>query len=143
MLAYLIAGCFVPLGSWWVLARLSRRLRGEFQTEIGRLSKTIRALENKLSSQNSGNGNPSQAANIRIIAAKSKEHLRGSLGSDHAVSISSKTEEAITATLSAFLGQKVQIRSIKLLENHDLSVPWVTQGRIAIQASHNQFVSHE
>lgn len=144
MLAYLIAGCFVLLGCWWMLARISGQLRGEFQTEIEHLWNTIRRLENKSNPQTSGDGDLSKIANIRIITAKSKEQLRGLPGLNHEPSqISPETEEAIKATLSAFLGQKIQIRSVKLLESHDLAIPWVTQGRIAIQASHNQFVSHE
>lgn len=138
---HLAADCAVLLAFWWMLMRTSKQFRTELRTEVDRLSNTIRALEES-TNKASGNGDLTKVANIRIIPSTLTEQLTGSPGSNHEHSqISPETEEAIKATLSAFLGQKVQIRSVKLVEEPELAATWVTQGRIAIQASHNQFAS--
>jgi hypothetical protein len=144
MPTYLIAVCIVVLGGWWIIARMALQLRNEFQTEINRVSSALRALEEKPGQQIAGDGDPANIASIRIVAEKSAGGQRTSPGTHHeAAQISGETQEAIRATLSAFLGRKIQIRSVKPLESHDAAMTWITQGRIAIQASHNQFVSHE
>jgi hypothetical protein len=144
MPTYLIAVCIVVLGGWWIIARMALQLRNEFQTEINRVSSALRALEERPCQQIAGDGDPANIASIRIIAEKSAGGQRTSPDTHHeAVQISGETQEAIRATLSAFLGRKIQIRSVKPLESHDAAMTWITQGRIAIQASHNQFVSHE
>ncbi len=144
MLTYVIAGCTVVLGCWCIVARMTRHLRTELHTEINRLSSTLRALEEKPRQQTAGDGDPANIASIRIVAEKSARGQRTLPGiRQDAAQISAETQDAIRATLSAFLGRKIQIRSVKPLESHDAAMTWITQGRIAIQASHNQFVSHE
>jgi hypothetical protein len=136
----LIAGCALLLAFWWMLMRTSKQLRTELRTELDRLSDTIRKLEEKSSRQTSGNGDLTKIANISIIPEKS---IAQSLpGSNHQpAQISPETKAAIQATLCAFLGQKIRIRSVKLLQDDTPVATWVTQGRIAIQTSHSQPVS--
>jgi hypothetical protein len=44
----------------------------------------------------------------------------------------------ITETITALLGRKVHIRSVKILRTHDtVSSSWAQQGRVVVQASHN------
>ncbi len=65
-----------------------------------------------------------------------------------AQSISAPTEEhqevspevllVIAAAVTAFLGKKVKIRSAKMLQTpYEIVNPWVQQGRVVVQASHN------
>lgn len=148
MPTYLIAGCFVLLGCWWIVARMALQLRSELQTEISRVSSTLReieerALEERPQREISGNGDLTDSGSIRIAGKVNGKHRTVPHAHHEDGQISAETQEAIGATLSAFLGRKIQIRSVKPLESHDAALTWITQGRIAIQASHNQFVSHE
>jgi methylmalonyl-CoA carboxyltransferase 12S subunit len=44
----------------------------------------------------------------------------------------------IAAAVTAFLGKKVRIRSAKMLQTpYEIVNPWVQQGRVVVQASHN------
>lgn len=44
----------------------------------------------------------------------------------------------IAAAATAFLGKKVRIRSAEMLQTpYELVNPWVQQGRVVVQASHN------
>ncbi len=44
----------------------------------------------------------------------------------------------IAAAVTAFLGKKVRVRSSKMLQTpYEIVNPWVQQGRVVIQASHN------
>jgi len=44
----------------------------------------------------------------------------------------------IAAAATAFLGKKVHIRSAKMLQTpYEIVNPWVQQGRVVVQASHN------
>jgi hypothetical protein len=43
----------------------------------------------------------------------------------------------IAATVTAFLGKKVRIRSAKMLQSpYEIINPWAQQGRVSVQASH-------
>jgi hypothetical protein len=142
MLTYLIVAVgSVLLACWWMLTRTSKRLRNEFQTEIDQLSNGICELKGKLSEPTAGNGDLTKVATVQVIAPKSTESLK-SLPEEknRMMQISPESLDAIKATLAAFLGQKVRIRSVKLLGTPDPALTWVTQGRIAIQTSHDQYV---
>jgi hypothetical protein len=142
MLLHFIADCIVLLGFWWMLLRTSKQLRTELRTEIDLLSNKLRALPEQASEHSPANGNVPRTADIQIIPAKSAQQFRVSSSSNHEPpQISRETEEAIKATLSAFLGQTIRIRSVKLVENRPTEANWVTQGRMAIQASHSQIVA--
>lgn len=142
MLIHFIADCVVLLGFWWMLLRTSKQLRTELRTEIDLLSNKLRALQERSSEQSLAKPNGARVSDIQIIPIKSAQQFRVLSSSNHEPpQISRETEEAIKATLSAFLGQKIRIRSVKLVESHSPEANWVTQGRIAIQASHNQFVA--
>lgn len=149
MPTYLITACIVLLGSWWIVARMALQLRSEFQAEINLLESRLRALEEgmleqKAQPQCTGDDGLADHRSIRIITGKSNGEHRELSGAIHEDGqISAETQEAIRATVSALLGREIQLKSVKPVEGHETGMTWITQGRIAIQTSHNQFVSHE
>jgi hypothetical protein len=148
MFISVVIGLAVMLACWWMLTRTSRQLRKEFHSEVERLSDIIRDHEHKSvakitekkTSGESENGNRTIIPDIRMITDKFEEDVLVFSHSRESTEISPETQEAIKATLSASLGQNVRIHSIKLLENHDPPMTWASQGRMAVQSSHNQRV---
>jgi hypothetical protein len=140
MLIPMMVACVVALACWWMLARTAKQLRRELHIEIEKLSIALRSLEQKYGEPSSeGDGHLANISDIQIVGAKSVEPGVVLVGqSPQQAEISLEAQEAIKATLSAFLGQRIRIRSIKLLQKHDPALAWITQGRIAVQLSHNQ-----
>jgi hypothetical protein len=54
-----------------------------------------------------------------------------------------ETEAAIQALLTSIAGHEVKLRSVRLIEGSAPANSWATQGRVAVQMSHNQRISHE
>jgi hypothetical protein len=125
-----IAGCVVVLACGSMLAWTSGQMRREFQTRLGTLSAAVRILEQDAAERAAAADTPAPAdipRMARMIAA----------GQDP-TAIPPETQAVIKATLSALLGHKVRIRSVKLLEKADAATTWAAQGRIAVHTSHNQ-----
>jgi hypothetical protein len=124
-----IAGSVVVLACGSMLAWTSGQMRREFQTRLGTLSAAVRILEQE-AAERAAADTPAPAdipRMARMIAA----------GREPAA-IPPETQAVIKATLSALLGHKVRIRSVKLVEKADAATAWATQGRIAAHTSHNQ-----
>ncbi len=51
--------------------------------------------------------------------------------------VTPRTVSIIAAAVTEFLGQKVRIRSVKMLQEPDAVSRWVRQGRAMVQGSHN------
>ncbi len=51
--------------------------------------------------------------------------------------VTPRTVSIIAATVTEFLGQKVRIRSVKMLQEPEAVSRWVRQGRVLVQGSHN------
>jgi len=51
--------------------------------------------------------------------------------------VTPKTVSIIAAAVTEFLGKKVRIRSVKVLQERDAVSRWVRQGRAMVQGSHN------
>ncbi|MGA2369852.1 MAG: hypothetical protein ACLPPV_21895 [Candidatus Korobacteraceae bacterium] len=51
--------------------------------------------------------------------------------------VTPKTVSIIAAAVTEFLGKKVRIRSVKVLQEPDAVSRWVSQGRAMVQGSHN------
>ncbi|MFZ0313633.1 MAG: hypothetical protein WAL85_13075 [Candidatus Korobacteraceae bacterium] len=51
--------------------------------------------------------------------------------------VTPKTVSIIAAAVTEFLGKKVRIRSVKVLQQPDGVSRWVRQGRAIVQGSHN------
>jgi hypothetical protein len=51
--------------------------------------------------------------------------------------IPSETLAIIAASVTAFLGKKVKVRSARMVQTPYAANPWARQGRVLIQGSHN------
>jgi hypothetical protein len=54
-----------------------------------------------------------------------------------------ETEAVVQALLTSIAGHEVKLRSVRLIEDSGPANSWATQGRVAVQMSHNQRISHE
>ncbi len=98
-----------------MLKRTGAELRREFQRQIDALS-NVKILERT-------GGSASAAASAQASATEE---------------ITPETLRTITETVSALLGRKVRVRSVKVLPTPDATInSWAQQGRVVIQASHN------
>jgi hypothetical protein len=98
------------LGSRRALQRTCAELRREFQRQLDALSAKVETLE-----RSAGAG----------IAAATDE-------------VTPEVLRTITETVSALLGRKVRIRSVKILQTPEATASsWAQQGRVVVQASHN------
>ena len=48
-----------------------------------------------------------------------------------------ETLAVIVASVTAFLGKKVRVRSVRRIQTPYPANPWAKQGRVTIQGSHN------
>jgi hypothetical protein len=71
-----------------------------------------------------------------------KLHLTSQSDTHCASSIPPETEAALQALLSSIEGYKVKLRSVTLIEDPDPNSAWATEGRVAVQMSHNQRINH-
>ncbi len=132
---YWLIAALVIAGSIAVFIRSRRVLEqksAELQRQIDSLSAHIRTLE--------------QTAEARTAVAESMKTERlaemavpSVAAQTHAhEEITPETLATITETVTALLGRKVHVRSVKLLPAADaIANPWAQQGRAVIQASHN------
>jgi hypothetical protein len=142
MLTVVIAGCVVVLACWCMLAWVSRQMRSEFQRQFGTLAAAVRTLEQGAAGRAVAPV-PVDVPKIEIVAARSTESLAVLPAAvQESRAIPPETQAVITTTLSALLGHKVRIRSVKLLEA-GAATTWSTQGRVAIQASHHPHVTRD
>src|SRR5579863_608735 len=118
MLAVAIAGSVLVLACWYMLS-VCRRQRREFQKDIDALAAAIQALE--------------KARTERTPTIDALPVARVAPNASGPVEIPSETHEAIKAALSAFVGHKIRVRSVKLVENGEAATTWATQGRVAVQ----------
>jgi hypothetical protein len=141
MLTVVIAGCIVVLACWSMLMWMSTKMRNEFQREFGALSGVIRTLEQEAAghAKAAETSLPADITKIEIVAAQpTKPTAARPFTDQESTAISPETHVAIKAALSSFLGHDIRIRSVELLETPDVATAWATQGRIAVQTSHDQ-----
>jgi hypothetical protein len=121
--ALFIAGCLaVFISLRFMLMRTCAELRLEFQRQIDALSAKITALEEKASARTAG-------------LARGKIEASAVPGASD--EITPETLAAIAETITALLGRKVHIRSVKILETPNaIANPWAQHGRAVVQASH-------
>jgi len=79
---------------------------------------------------------PSEKAKLEIVATKAEDANAAALAPGESGLTPPEMHSLIEATVSAHLGQRVRIRSVKLVEQPDEAASWATQGRIAIHSSH-------
>lgn len=123
MFAIAVAASISLVACWYMLGSC-RQTRRELQGQIDTLSAAVQAL------QQSG-AERGLTVDARVAANPQPPAIEPPGG------IPSETQEAITTALSAFVGHKVRVRSVKLVDYPDAATTWVTQGRVAVQASHN------
>jgi hypothetical protein len=142
MLAATIAGCILLLVFWLVLTRFSRQIRTEFQKKIDVLSASLENLQTERAVAASA-----IAENIaKTEFVSEKPVLFPELlppATSGSTEISAETHDAIKTMLFAAVGHEVRIHSVKLLESPEVPTTWATQGRLTVQASHNQRASRD
>jgi hypothetical protein len=128
--ALVIAGWLaVFISSRLMLKRTCAELRLEFQRQIDSLSANVRALEQTAAARTvavaPGKMEPS-AAQAQVPATQTSDE------------ITPETLATISETVTALLGRKVRIRSVKILETPNaIANPWAQHGRAVVQASRN------
>jgi len=128
------------VAAWLALLISSRRmlkntvaeLRLEFQRQIDSLSAQVRDLKE------AGGARSAAVATGKTdtsVAASAPAQVAVAQGADE---ITPETLAKIAETITALLGRKVQIRSVKVVPTTDaIANPWAQQGRAVIQASRN------
>jgi hypothetical protein len=134
---YLLIAALVIAG--WIAVFISSRRALEWkcaepQRQIDSLSARVRDLEQAAEARTlsavaeSVKTEPSAGTAVPSVAAQSQALEE----------ITPETLATIAETVTALLGRKVRVRSVKLLPTPDAIVnPWAQQGRAVIQASHN------
>jgi hypothetical protein len=147
--ALLVAGWAAALfASRRMLKRRCAELREEFQRQIDSLSASVRALERTSATETTG----AEAADslLSAIPKPAKIHpftpQRMRSDADQTQTIRTAGGEEITPdilrtiaeTVTALVGRKVRILSVRILQTPASVVnSWAEQGRIVVQASHN------
>jgi hypothetical protein len=141
--ALVIAGWVaVLISSRRTLRRTCAELRLEFQRQIDSLSASVRALEQASAARTdiapvsavaeSGKMKSPSGNSMSSIAAQAQAPVTQALAE-----ITPETLATITETITALLGRKVHIRSVKTLPTPDaIANPWAQHGRVVVQASH-------
>ena len=52
-------------------------------------------------------------------------------------------EAVIRVLMSSIAGHKIKLRSVRLIEDSEPTNSWATEGRVAVQMSHNQRINHQ
>jgi len=137
---YLLTAALVIAG--WLAVFISsrralKRTCAEFQRQIDSLSASLRALQQAADAR---------TAAVPIIAVAESGKIESSAGivappiaaqAQAPEEITPETLATIAETITALLGRKICIRSVKTLPTPNAIVnPWAQQGRIVVQASH-------
>ncbi|HIJ63008.1 MAG TPA: hypothetical protein HPQ04_09990 [Rhodospirillaceae bacterium] len=92
------------------------KLRRDMQGEIATLKAALAAVKG---------ARPAAAASAPVAAAS-------------AIEVSPEVVAILAASITAFLGKKVRIRSAKMLQTpYEIVNPWAQRGRVFIHASRN------
>jgi hypothetical protein len=104
---------------------LIAELREEFQRQVESLSLRIKTLEER-------------AAPSALSSPETVESLAENAAGQTTRAITPETLALITETITALIGRKVHVRSVKVLPTPPaLANPWAQHGRAVVQASHN------
>jgi hypothetical protein len=126
-------GLAVSIKSNRELKQTLKKLRREFQQQIDMLSAKVQFLEGSIHTQRVAastllpleKGAELGAAQVRSTAPATEE-------------ITAETLAKIADTVTALIGKKAHIRSVKILQQENAIVSsWAQEGRVVIQASHN------
>jgi len=115
-----------------ILKRTLTTLHLEFQQQNDALSAKVGTLECNAIAQS--------AASVLTLSGKVASQAADAAEPCAQVpeEITAETWAKIADTVTALLGKKVRIRSVRIVQQQNAIVnPWAQQGRIVIQASHN------
>jgi hypothetical protein len=120
--AVLIAGWAAAyIGLRRALQRACKRMRAELRLEF---QQQIEALTEKVRTRTLEGAGETTGAAARTAGGNEE--------------ITPEILRTITETVSALLGRKVRIRSVKILQTPDATTnSWAQQGRVVVHASHN------
>jgi hypothetical protein len=106
-------------------------LRLEFQRQIDALSENVKNFDR--TSRNSASATTPVVTN-RVPSDNAHPPETGMAAEE----ITPEILRTLTETITALLGRKIRIRSVKILQTPDTSAnSWAQHGRAVIQASHN------
>jgi hypothetical protein len=114
------------------LKRMLAELRLEFQQQIDALSAKVAALDRAAGAQHAAGS----------ASAPSEKLIPGGAGVQATAQvceeITAETLGKIAETITALIGRKIHIHSVRILEQQtEIQSSWAQQGRVVIQASHN------
>jgi len=120
------------IGSRRMVKNTVAELRLEFQRQLDSLSEQVKGLEEAAGARTAV---VATGKTYSSDAPSAPAHAAVTPGSDE---ITPETLARIAETVTALLGRKVRIRSVKILPTSDaVANPWAQQGRAVIQASRN------
>jgi hypothetical protein len=143
---YLLTTAALVVTGWVVVFVSSRReiagtraeLRIEFQQQLSALWTRIRVLEQGTGTQAAGAGSSANAGSAKTAGIVGELVAPTSHESRPAEEITPETLAKISETITALLGRKVRMLSVKVLPSPSAGAnPWAQQGRVIVQASHN------
>ena len=140
--ALVVAGwAVVYIASRQTVKRACAELRMDFQRKIDSLSANVKAPERTAGVETSAGQASAPAATAQATSTVAQSATIPSAPIQPASlddEITPEVLRTITETITALLGRKVRIRSVKVLQTPDPTVnSWAQQGRAVIQASHN------
>jgi hypothetical protein len=127
----------LAVAGWVSLFIISRRaiqsecaaLRVEFERRISALSAQVRASQPAADPQTDSSSAKALAHVTALAAANPVQQTD---------EITPETVAMITKTITALLGKKIRVLSVKLLQMPNVTPEsWAQQGRVVVQASHN------
>jgi hypothetical protein len=127
----------LAVAGWVLLLIVSRSaiqsecaaLRVEFERRISALSAQVKALQPAAEAHNAS---PSANALAHVTALAAANPVQ------QTDEVTPETVAMITKTITALLGKKIRVLSVKLLQMPNVTPEsWAQQGRVVVQASHN------
>jgi hypothetical protein len=127
----------LAVAGWVSLFIVSRRsiqsecaaLRVEFERRIGTVSAEVKALQPAADAHNASSSVTAPTPVTALAAANPVQQTD---------EITPETVAMITKTITALLGKKIQVLSVKQLQMPNVTPEsWAHQGRVVVQASHN------
>src|SRR3974390_1101328 len=144
-LILVVLGCLLTyVSSRRALQAAVADLQRETERRLDDLQSLVKTLETRVAELKTAAVPVAQAA----VPAPTAKSQSASLPPERATAPVAKAEKqeevapemllVIAAAVTAYLGKKVRIRSAKMLQSpYEIGNPWLQQGRVFVQASHN------
>lgn len=152
--ALVIAGwAVVYVSAQRAIKRMNTELRREFQGRVDSLTEAVRALEqariatagtNLKSAPETTSRSvpaapmaPAKPTTVAFEKAPAKAIVAATDSASLREELAPETLAVIAASITAFLGKKVRIRSVRTLQTQYEANAWARRGRVLVQGSHN------